>query len=203
MIKAVIFDLNGIFLEFDYLSDRVEREYGVPGDKFWSALKRVLAVTRKPGAESFFKLLKPYLEELNFHILEEEFFDFWFSGEKLVPEVLEYAKELRKKGIKVFILSRNFKERTEYYRKNFPEIFDSVDKAYFSWETGLVKPDPRAYQAILDEHNLRPKECVYFDDVEENVKIARSLGIHTRKYEGLGSAKRFLAELEFNSSLNP
>lgn len=193
MIKAAIFDLNGVFLKADYLSDRVEREYHIPGDRFYSALKRVLNATRKPGAEGFFKLLKPYLEELNLHISEEEFFDFWFSGEKLAPGVLKYVKELRKKGIKVFILSNNFRERTKHYHKNFPQIFSNVDRAYFSWETGLVKPDPKAYKAILDEHNLKPEECVYFDDVEENIEAARSLGIHAKKYKGLEAVRGFFS----------
>lgn len=196
MIKAVIFDLNGIFLGSEHLSDRVEKKYDIPGDKFYLALKKVLALTRKPGAESFFKLLKPYLKELNFLISERDFFDFWFSGEKLVPEVLKYVKELRKKGIRVFILSRNFRERTEYYRKNFPEIFNNVDKAYFSWETGLVKPDPRAYKAILKEQRLKPEECIYFDDVNENIEIAKGLGFKAQKYDNLESAKRFIAKYE-------
>lgn len=195
MVKAVIFDLNGVFLESNYLSDRIDKKYGIPGDKFHLALKEVLTITRKPKAEGFFKLLKPYLKKLNFQISEKEFFDFWFSGEKLIPEVTEYARKLRERGIKVFILSRNFKERTKYYRKNFPEIFDNVDKAYFSWETGLVKPDPKAYQAILEEYKLKPEECVYFDDNDENIEVARSLGIHVQKYEGLESAKGFLEEL--------
>jgi len=193
MIKAVIFDLNGVFLESEHLSKRIEEKYGIPGDKFWEALRKVLNETRKPNAESFFKLLRPYLEELNFSISEKEFFDFWFSGEKLVPEVLKYTKELRKKGVKVFILSRNFRERTEYYRRNFPEIFKNIDKAYFSWETGLIKPDPKAYTAILEENNLKPEECVYFDDLEENIKSAESLHIKAYKYEGLEKTKEIIS----------
>jgi putative hydrolase of the HAD superfamily len=196
MIKAVIFDLNGVFLVSRPLSKRVEEEYGIPGDKFWEALRKVLNETRKSNAESFFKLLRPYLKELNFSISEKEFFDFWFSGEKLVPEVLKYTKELRKKGIKVFILSRNFRERTEYYRENFPEIFKNINKAYFSWETGLIKPDPKAYTAILKENNLKPEECVYFDDSEENIKSAESLNIKAYKYEGLETTKEIISKLK-------
>lgn len=196
MIKAVIFDLNGIFLKSEHLSDRIEKRYGIPGDKFYLALKKVLAIARKPGAKSFLKLLKPYLKEFNFSILEKEFFDFWFSGEKLDLALLKYVKKLRKKGIKVFILSRNFKERTEYYRKNLPEIFNNIDKAYFSWETGLVKPDPRAYKAIFKEYKLRPEECIYFDDVKENVEVAKNLGFKAQKYKDLKSAKKFIVKYE-------
>jgi len=195
MAKAVIFDLNGVFLKADYLSDRIEKEYGISGNNFWLALKKVLEKTRKPDAPSFFKLLEPYFKDFNFSISEEEFFNFWFSGEKLVSEVLEYSKSLRYRGIKVFILSNNFKERTEHYRKNFKEIFDSVDRAYFSWETGFIKPDKQAYENILNEHNFKAEECIYFDDSEENIKSAKSLGINAFKYEGLDSVKKIIEQI--------
>lgn len=187
--KAVILDLNGIFLQSDYLSKRMEERYGISGEEFYSALKEVMEEARKPGVEDSFKLWRPHLEKLGLPLSKEEFFHFWFSGEKLVPEVLEYTKELRKKGIKVFILSNNFKERTEYYRKNFPEIFENVDGAYFSWETGLVKPDPQAYQNILRQNGLKPEDCLYFDDSSKNIEVARGLGIDAHEYQDLDKVK--------------
>ena len=195
MIKAVIFDLNGVFLQAEYLSKRVEQKYNISGDEFWLALKQVLEATRKPNAPSFFNLLKPYLKKLNFSIPEQEFFNFWFSGEKLVNEMLEYAKELRKQRIKIFILSNNFKERTQYYRENFKEIFDAVDKTYFSWETGFVKPDKQAFLNILKEHDLKPEECIYIDDSDENIKGAKNIGIKAFKYQGLNALKRILKRM--------
>lgn len=194
MIKAVIFDLNGVFLKSEYLSKRVEEKYGISGDAYYSELKKVLDITRKPNAGDFFELLSPDLEKLGLSISKDEFFSFWFSGEELVPELIEYTKELRKKEIKIFILSNNFKERTEYYRQNFPEVFNGANKVYFSWETGFVKPDPQAYKNILNQHDLRPEECAYFDDSEENIEIAKSLGIHAQKYQGLEKTKEFMSK---------
>jgi putative hydrolase of the HAD superfamily len=192
MLKAVILDFNGVFIKSEYLADRIEKKYGIPGDKFYVALKKVLDMTRKPGAEDFFKLIKLYLEELNFSISRKEFYDFWFTGEKLVPEVLEYVKKLRVKGVKVFILSRNFRERTVYFRNNFPEVFNNIDKAYFSWETGFVKPDQRAYKQVLEENHLKPEECIYFDDSEENIEAAKKLGIKAYKFKGLDGAIKII-----------
>ncbi len=195
MIKAVIFDLNGVFIESEALSARVEKEYEIPVDKFLPALKSTLEITRKPNAEPFFKILKPLLQGYNFPSLEEEFFAFYFSGEKVVSEMLNYVKELRQNGIKVFILSRNFKERTTYYRDNFPQVFENINKAYFSWETGNIKPDPKAYQQVLEENGLRPENCVYFDDSEENIKAAKSLGINARLFEGIEKTKEIISSL--------
>lgn len=121
---------------------------------------------------------------------EKGFFDFWFSGEYLVPELIKYAQELRNGGVKVFILSNNFKERTEYYRKNFPQIFQCVDKAYFSWETGFVKPSIESLQLVLSENSLKPEDCIYFDDSDDNIKIAQDLGISAQKWTNIDDAKK-------------
>jgi len=190
--KAVIFDLNGVFLQSEYLSKRIQDKYGVPENKFYEALKEVMAIVRESRTDDAFKFWEPHLKKLGLQVTKEEFFNFWFSGEKLVPELLEYTKELRKKGIKVFILSNNFKERTEYYRKNFSEIFEGVDDAYFSWETGFIKPDPRAFQNILTQHELKPEDCLYFDDSSKNVEVARGLGIDAQEYRGLKETKNYI-----------
>lgn len=197
MIKAVIFDLNGVFIQApSYFSTRAQETYGVSEQEFYAALKDVMATARQPDAPSFFELWKPHLKKMGIEVSEKEFFKLWVSPEGLVPEVLEYAKELRQRGIKVFILSNNVRERTVYYRQKLPQLFDSVDQAYFSWETGFVKPDPQAYTNILNEHRLKPEECVYFDDSKGNVEVAKSLGIHAQQYTNLPTARKFLEQLK-------
>ncbi|KKU29087.1 MAG: Phosphatase YihX [Candidatus Amesbacteria bacterium GW2011_GWA2_47_11b] len=190
MYKTVIFDLNGVFLQSEPLSKRFEEKFGVTKDQFLPALKEIMAVVRKPNAPAAFTLWKPYLDQWQVSLSEQQFFDFWFSGEYLVPELVEYAQELKNGGVKVFLLSNNFKERTEFYRKNFPQIFQCVDKAYFSWESGFVKPSVESLQLVLSENSLRSEECIYFDDSDDNIKVAQSLGITAEKWTNLVEAKK-------------
>lgn len=192
MIKAIIFDLNGVFIQSEPLSKRAAEKFGVSEDEFWEVLKAGLKVARQPGADNAFSLWQPGLKKLGMNISEEEFYKLWLSGESVVSEFIEYAKELRKKGIRVFMLSNNFRERTEYYRKNFSEIFENTDKAYFSWETGLVKPAPEAYENIFKEHDLVAAEVIYFDDSEENIRVAGGLGIDAQKFADLDKTKEYI-----------
>ena len=195
MIKAVIFDVNGVFIESEMLSDRFKRDYGVSSKDVISALKDIMPIVRQPNAPSSYNLWKSYLQKWNVQLTEKKFFDYWFSGEQLVLEMLKYARELRKRKIKVFLLSNNFKERTTYYREYFPELFKAVDRAYFSWETGFVKPDRKAYLSICKENRLLPQEFIYFDDSESNVIVAKSLGIHAEPWQGLSNAKKTIDAL--------
>lgn len=176
MIKAVIFDLNGIFIQSPKLSDRFEKDFGISADRFLPKLSEIMDKTRQPNAGSSFQYWKPVLEEWDIKMSEQEFWDYWFKVEKVSEEMVNFAKELKTKDIKVFILSNNFKERAEYYG-HYPWIHEVIDKAYFSWESGLVKPNPEAWQLILAENNLKAEECIYFDDQEKNTKASESIGI--------------------------
>lgn len=176
MIKAIIFDLNGIFLQSPKLSDRFEKDFNIKPAVFLPKLFEIMEKVRKPEAQPAFSFWKEILEEWKVKFTEKEFWNYWFGGEIQSEKMISFSKNLRGKGIKIFILSNNFKERASFY-EHYPWTNDSIDKLYFSWQTGFVKPDVRAWELILSENILKPEECLYFDDQEKNVKAAESVGI--------------------------
>ena len=147
-LKAAIFDLNGIFFQSPKLSERFAKDFGVPTAEFLSKLSEIMDKVRQPGAGSAFEYWRPALKDWNIDLPEQEFWRYWFGTEVQSESMIAFARELRNKGIKVFILSNNFKERSEYYG-HYPWIHDTVDKVYFSWQTGFVKPDPRAWELVI------------------------------------------------------
>lgn len=196
-IKAVIFDLNGVFIQSPLLSTRFEEKFGVPSQDFVLALKEILDKTRRQNAGRSFIYWQPQLKDWNINITEEELFDFWFSAEKENTEMIELAKRIKQSGIKIFILSNNFVERTEYYKKTFKFLMEIFDKVYYSWQTDLVKPDIKAYQKILTDNNLQPAECVYFDDSNKNIIAAESLGIASYKFQGPLATEKIIFNKQF------
>ena len=192
MIKAIIFDLNGVFVKSPKLSDRFERDFGIPKDIFMPALQDAMAQVRLPNAKDYFEYWKPYFKEWGLSLKREEFLNYWFRTETLDDEMVEFAKELKVKNIKLFILSNNLRERSVYYAEHFKVLNEIFDKMYFSWQTGFVKPDIMAYENILKENNLKPEECVYFDDSEKNIKIANFLGIKSFLFKGIDKIKEVL-----------
>ncbi len=180
-MKAAIFDLNGIFIQGPKLSERFEQSFGVPIAEFLPKLSEIMDKVRQPNAGSTFAYWEPVLKKWGVQITEREFWDFWFGAEKVSERMVEFARKLRARGIKVFILSNNFKERAEYYN-NYPWFHEAIDKVYVSWQTGFVKPDTRAWSSILEEHGLNAADCVYFDDQEKNLKAAESVGIEAHMF---------------------
>ncbi len=196
MIKAVIFDLNGIFIQSPKLSERFEKDFGITHEVFMPALTTIMEQTRRPNAGTAYKYWQPVLESWGVYLSEEEFWDYWFRVETVSQGMVEFAKELKEQKILVVVLSNNFKERANYYN-NYVWIHEVVDKVYFSWQTGFVKPDLRAWENVLTDCDLRPEECLYFDDQKKNIDSAERVGIKsflfTNEEELKSTVKSYLA----------
>jgi HAD superfamily hydrolase (TIGR01509 family) len=177
MIKAIIFDLNGILIKSRKLGKRFEEDFGVTEDIFLPKLFDIMKEVRKPNARPAFSYWEPVLKGWHLNLSESEFWDYWFKEEYPSERLISFIKSLKeKKDIKIFILSNNFKERAEYYN-HYPWIHNIVDKIYFSWQTGFIKPNPKAWELVLSENKLKPEECIYFDDKEENINVSKKIGI--------------------------
>jgi FMN phosphatase YigB (HAD superfamily) len=96
---------------------------------------------------------------------------------KLAPGALELVKECKKHG-PLYILSNWDHESLEYVKEKFPEFFNEfdADKIFISGDTGIMKPDPKAYSPILEKYN--PADCTFVDDRPENTQTALDLGMH-------------------------
>ncbi|MEI8067349.1 MAG: HAD family phosphatase [Candidatus Shapirobacteria bacterium] len=191
-IDAIIFDLNGVFLFSQQpLSQLVANKFNVDKDLFWNKFKETLKIART-SKEMPENLWDPITDLLK--INKDEFFNLWFSMDIIDSKMLQFAKDLKNKNYKIFILSNSLKERVQYYRQKFPELFSQFDGVYFSSETGFVKPDPLAFENILKLNNLDPKKCIYFDDSQDNVDAAAALGIQAKLFENLENSKEFIGE---------
>ena len=66
----------------------------------------------------------------------------------------------------------------------------------FSADEGLVKPDPRLYVRFTELHDLKPEECFFIDDSEQNVNAAQALGWQAYRFTGdVAALRQALARL--------
>ena len=95
------------------------------------------------------------------------------------PEFLVTLQMVKAAGIRAAILSN---ELDLFYGADFREKlpflkdFDIIHDATY---TKILKPDPRAYAAVLEDLDLAPEACVFVDDQARNIDGARAVGLNT------------------------
>lgn len=115
----------------------------------------------------------------------------YFFTEKEHLYMTQVVAELREKGYQLFLLSNIYLSNGKHFIEKYP-FLSLFTKVYFSADTGFYKPDPRAYKQVLEENNLKPEECIFFDDTKRNVRAAQKLGIEAYEFENPQQVRRLL-----------
>ena len=93
-------------------------------------------------------------------------------------ESIKVLKKLKKLNYECFVLSNwsaeTFVGMTEDYP--FLKLFDGM---LISGEDKVMKPDSAIYELAKNRFNLNPKETVFIDDKQENIKAAKGLDFKT------------------------
>lgn len=58
------------------------------------------------------------------------------------------------------------------------ELGTYFDGYVLSAQEKLVKPDAAIYQKLLSRYNLKADECLFIDNLPENIKGAEKVGMH-------------------------
>ena len=94
---------------------------------------------------------------------------------------VEILAELRDRGTPLYGLT-NFSAETyppTYERFEFLRWFRGI---IVSGEVGVIKPDPRIFELLIERFRIDPQRAVYIDDVEANIAAARRFGIHAIQF---------------------
>jgi len=198
MIRTVISDLGRVVLWFDnniFLRKLAERA-GRPFEAVKSAVHGDLELIRRfdGGAVTprgfHDRVTKAVGASVPYEVFYEMYNDI-FSQNDAAVEILARVKAA---GYKTLLLSNTDPERFGFIRTRFPEIL-FFDDYVLSYELKLLKPDPAIYLAAARLAATPPQECIFIDDMEENVKGAVSAGlagIHYRPDTDLAAELRKL-----------
>jgi len=196
MIKAVLFDLGGVYFEdgtdkfLKKLSSKIGKSYNDLYPIFRMGKSLEYRRNEISGKEFFGWAAK----ELDTDFTADQLNEMWVSEYTEVTGVKEIIKDLKKKGIKVTILSDNVPERIEYLQKKykFLNVFDDV---VLSYEVNLVKTSEEMFNLALSRVNCKPEETIFVDDREINLDVAKQLGIIPILYTTPENLERELREL--------
>jgi len=102
-----------------------------------------------------------------------------FVDSTLYPEVKEVLSELRRRGLKVGLISNGYEEEIDLVLEKA-----NLEKATFDIIVGVdttknVKPNPDVFKYAISKLDVKPEETIFVgDNVEADYKGAENAGIH-------------------------
>jgi glucose-1-phosphatase len=100
------------------------------------------------------------------------------------PARLEFLQWLRQ-DYRMFLLSNTNQIHIDQVNIILKDICGAedfshfFDKAYYSHQVKMRKPDKEIYQHVLEENKMAAEETLFIDDNAENLRGAEQLGINT------------------------
>lgn len=120
------------------------------------------------------------LEEAYGQYIPETKRNIWNDWETMqpLPEMLDFVRELKQRGLKVGVLSNVIPFTIDQIRAH--GVYDEFDFAVLSAEVGVSKPDEEIYRIALRKMpELSPSEIVFVDDQERHLELAQATGMQT------------------------
>jgi HAD superfamily hydrolase (TIGR01509 family) len=184
--RCVILDIGGV-LELTPetgWAGRWERGLGLPAGAVHERLREVWRAGGI-GAVSEAEVHGQVAERLHLDAADVRAFmaDLWaeYLGTPN-DELITYIRGLRSR-CRLGILSNSFvgaRER-EAAAYHFDEL---VEEIVYSHEIGVCKPAPRAFEVTCARLGVRPRDCLFVDDVAANAEAARAVGMRAHVFEG-------------------
>ncbi len=167
MIKAIIFDMYGVVIKDPTggLAPYMEAEMpGLSNAELYTHW--IAAANGSFGSHEFFRRIGFDDPER----AEREYLDTIELDPNFIPE----AERLRKKGLKLALLSNDIGEWNRWLRQKYGLdcLFDAVA---VSGDVGFTKPDERIFRLVSHRLAIAPEQCVYIDDRERFLAAAEAL----------------------------
>lgn len=127
----------------------------------------------------------------------EELLAYWFEHQDVRNDsLLKLIGQLRSQGTPCYLATEQEKYRGNYMREvMFKDVFDGY---FITAELGVSKTEPAFFQMILDNIGRRYSDIpasnvIFFDDSQDKIDTATTVGIDARLYTGIDQVQELLA----------
>lgn len=183
MVKLILFDGDGVVIKKreKFFSQRLAEKQGLSIDiimPFFKNEYKECAI----GKADLKEVLPKFFTDWKWNETIDELLKFWFEAEKEIDKsVITEIENYKNNGIRVGLVSDNEKYRGEYLLREvgLSKYFDFV---FLSCQMGMNKSNQEFFQKIIEITSFAPDEIQYWDDEQENIAIARNLGIEGKLF---------------------
>ena len=198
MIKTIFFDIGGVLIDihpertYQYLSDSADVEVSMVKESFpWDAHDQYERGIM--NNEDWFITYKESLPQ-PCCLKRSDFWNAWkllLGEEKNTVNILEALN----KQYSIWLLSNtNPKHIQDEIEKRY--LFPSlVNGAVYSFDVGVRKPEKEIYEIAMQRANANPQECLFIDDLLENIQAAKQIGIEGIHFRSSEQLKQDLVHL--------
>lgn len=205
MISTVIFDLGNVLLHFnnqlivERLRPFVDDLDAVRAAPAW----KELVSSFERGQVDSIAFIEESVRMMHTDSIDHDRFmsiwnDIFWINEPLAALLPELSGKVR-----LVLLSNTNPLHIDFLQKRFPVLFDSVSLKIFSHEARMAKPDVGIYREVLKRANVAPEDCLFFDDIEQHVRMAASIGINAYQYVSVQGVRDILAAYEILEAALP
>ena len=195
-IKLIIWDFASVVLQpvkggfIDLMAERLE----APLEDLKCALHSPQNTSWDLGElddDSFYTFL---LNELKMPLVKKAILaKFVWNDFQVIPELVEYIRGSR--AMYTTALLSNFPAHFHDFTKTVWDISGAFDHTFVSCDIKLLKPDPRAYQYVLDKTGFSAGEAIFIDDRKTNTQAAEEMGIRSIVYQDMQQTIEVLEEI--------
>lgn len=184
MIKAVIFDLDGVLVTTDVLHfnawKALAEELGI--NNFTKADNaRQRGVSRMASLEVVLeKTDKVFTDEEKLALAEKKNANYVKSLDSLttadvLPGVFEFLDFLKEKGVKIALGSASKNAPLILEKTGLADKFDAISCGL---DTTKSKPDPEVFLVAAKKLGIAPEDCIVFEDSDAGIVAAKAGGMY-------------------------
>ena len=188
MIRNIVFDLGGVIMTI--CQEEAIKRFKSIGLKNVENYLNPYTQTDifgdieegKISAEQFREKLS---ELIGKEVTYEECKFAWLGYRQDVPlRNLDILRKLKVQGYKLILLSNTNPFMMSWglsgeFDGNGNSLESYFDSLYLSYKLGVMKPNKKIFQYIIDNEKIQPGESLFIDDGERNINAARLLGFKT------------------------
>ena len=193
-IKLIIFDAYGVCLTGGYpptckfFAKKFKRNWKELYSVIYTKYFNQAALKQISQENAWLKAIRELNLPISVNALKKKHYGLMGTNKS----VLQLANKL-KKNYKILLLSKNTRSQFKDINDKFPELKKTFGKNIMNtWEYNLPKASKETVRVICKKYDVKPKEILYIDDLEQNLSAPKQMGVKTILYKNFNQVSKKL-----------